>query len=234
MTGPGGFVGRGRIQIDQNQQPVAIGFASAGGNDGIARPLLDHFHLHRVKECRVNRQQGVEPADGIDLVFRRPPVQGRRTVDIDFFRGQPFHPIGKSEAPLAGEQGAQGDPHAGVNRGGCGQSRVVVGFGKMDGRAVRLRYLHGTGQVMFDLTTVIILKQLAVSPVEISPVEQVAGDGNLAAEALQQKDHIGELVPDLPDHIAPGRCWDHVAGVAAKTIHTAAAPGQKDIGHILP
>ena len=64
------------------------------------------------------------------------PVQGRGFMDNDFFRGQPFHAIGKPEAPQMGKQCAKRGAHAGVRNGAGRQPVVVVGFGKMHQKSV--------------------------------------------------------------------------------------------------
>ena len=136
-----------------------------GGNDAIAFTMLNQLNAYRVEKCRMHREQGIESTKVVNLIFRCPPVQRRGAVDIDLFRSQPLDAVGEAKAALAGQQGANGGAHAGVYAGrGC-QARIVMGFGKIYRDAVAVGDVDGLGQVVFNLFTLIILKQLRIGPV---------------------------------------------------------------------
>ena len=96
-------------------------------------------------------------------------------MNIDLFGGKPLHTIGKSETALGTAKGAQGGAHTGISYGPFSQTQVVVGLGKMDGDPVTGRYLVGSRQIRFDLSSIIVLKQLRIRPVKIGPVQNITG-----------------------------------------------------------
>ncbi|OPY16518.1 MAG: hypothetical protein A4E74_01792 [Syntrophus sp. PtaB.Bin075] len=155
-------------------------------------------------------------------------------MDIDFFRGEPFHAVGEAEGPVRRQQGAQGRAHARVGERCGGQARVVVGFGEMDRDPFTGRHLDRFGKIPLDLIALIILKQLGVRPVEIALAEQFSRNRNFPTQTLQEKDGVGKLLPHLGDDVPPGRYGNHVARVATEAVHPSAAPCQKDIRHVSP
>jgi hypothetical protein len=187
-----------------------------------------------VVKDRVEPQQGVQPRQVRDEIGLGAPVEARSPVNIDFFGGEPLDPVGKGEPPLVGAQGAQRRTHPGKFVGAGRQAVVVMGLGKMDQRSFAFGDLEGRGQVILDLPPVIVLKEFGIGPVEIGLVQQGAGHRNFAAETLKKEQGVGKLLAHRGDDVAPGFQWNHVARVAAKTVHPAAAPGHKDLGHVMP
>ena len=96
----------------------------------------------------------------IYLIGLRTPVQRSTIVNVDLLGGIPLDAVGEAECPLLTRKRAQGRAHAGIDfRAGC-QTRIVMGFRKIDRDTVAVRDVDGLGQVVFNLSTLIILKQL--------------------------------------------------------------------------
>ncbi len=179
-------------------------------------------------------QQRVQAPDLIDLVFRAAPVERRGVVDQDLLAGEPFHAVGEGKAPVLGKECAERRPHRGPDRRPGRQAVVVMGFGEMDQKAVALMDVPGPGQIVLDLTAVVILKELGIGPVEVGPVQKIPGHGDLSAEALQKENRVRILLPHPGDHERPGGHGDHVPGIAAEPVNAPPAPGEKHVGHVNP
>ena len=109
-----------------------------------------------------------------------------------------------------------------------------MGFRKMDHDPFTLRDFDSSRKIAFNLAAVIILKELRVSPVKISLVQNLSGYGNFSTKSFDEKNRIRILVPDPGNNIFPDRDRNHVSCIAAKTIYLTSTPCKKDICHILP
>ena len=86
-------------------------------------------------------------------------------MDINFFGGKPLDAIGKTKRAMVRTHSAKRGSHTGVGFRLLCQSGIIVGFGKMHAYPVFARNVDGLGQVMFDLSAVVVLKQLGIRPV---------------------------------------------------------------------
>ena len=79
-----------------------------------------------------------------------------------------------------------------------------------------------------------VLEDFGVGPVHAGFIEELFGDGGVAAESFEHKDGFGIFEADFGDDVAPGGCGDFVAGVTAEAVDAAAAPEEEDFGHVAP
>ena len=153
-------------------------------------------------------------------------------MNVDLLRRVPLDAVGDAPCALPGEE--RGELHAQprVDRAALREPVVVVRLGEMDERAVSLGAFDRAGQVALELAAVVGLENLRIRPVEVRLGEQAVGDGEFAAQALQQKHGVGILLAHLRDDVAPRLGGNHVPRVAAEAVHAVPAPEEEDVGHV--
>lgn len=87
---------------------------------------------------------------------------------------------------------------------------------------------------MFEGVAVVVLENFGVGPVHAGFVEELFGEGGVAAEAFEHEDGFGVFEADFGDDIAPGGGGDFVSGVTAEAVDAATAPEEEDVGHVAP
>ena len=89
-------------------------------------------------------------------------------------------------------------------------------------------------QIARDLRAGEFLEQLRVGPLYAAFTQQHFRLGPASPQAFQQKEGVGKLLAHAGDDVLPDRHRHLVAGVAAKTVHPAPAPGQEGLGELVP
>ena len=222
------------IEVHQHQHTVEP-FAG-GAQEGQHRCVVgtDAAHLGPVEEAGMFREQAVERSQILDQIRFGAPGQVAGIVDIDPFRGQPFHAGGETKSPALARQGAETVAQARPGGAATGETEVVVGFAVVHEQPVPLALLHAVVQVGGDLDGVVVLEQFGVRPVHAALGEQGFGGFPGAAQPLQQEDRLRVGLVHLGGDVLPGGQGHHVARIAAEAVHAAPAPGEQRPGHGIP
>ncbi len=230
----GDEVGLLEVEVGEDEEAVFLGGVLAEDGDDVAGALGDDAEGGVGVKGGVDFEEGVEAADPVDLVGGVAPVEAVGVVYVDLLGGVPFESVGEAEGAVEGGEGAEGGAEAGEGGGGGGEAGVVVGFGEVDEVAFGAGGVEAGGEVVFELLAVVVLEDFGVGPVHAGGVEELFGDGGIAAEAFEHEDGLGVLEADFGDDVFPGGGGDFVAGVAAEAVDAVFAPEEEDVGHVGP
>ncbi len=104
-------------QIDKHQQRrsvIAIHAEQGQGLLGVAP--MNALHAGPTLKSRVRCQQGIQAGDGLNLVARVPPPQGRGAMHVDLLVREPLDAIRNAKGAGFRTERREGRPHAGKNR----------------------------------------------------------------------------------------------------------------------
>ena len=155
-------------------------------------------------------------------------------MNIDSFRRQPLHAAGEPEPAAGAGQRAQAVAHERPGAPAGGQALVVVRFAVVDVEAEPGALAMGVIQVAGHVGAAVILEKFRVGPLHAAFGEERFGGLPRAAQSFQEKNRLREFLAHAGFDVLPDAHRHLVAGVATKTIHAPAAPGQKGAGHFLP
>ena len=222
------------VEIDRAENGSVSGSAGAAEDHRVRRAGIEERHACAVVERGNGQQQGVEFADEFDKVRRSAPGESARFMNVDFLFCEPFDAVRESECAVDGSERGECGAHPCVIFGDGGQTGVVVSLRVVNHETVSVGFAPRVVQVSFDLLFGIVLEQFGIGPVHVGVIEQTGGDRRIAAEPLKQEDDVGKLFAHACDDVLPRGNGDHIAGVAAETVHAAPAPDDEDVCNIFP
>jgi len=233
------------LGVDQDQTGVeGIGRVSAEGEDGRSGEI-DPGEACAVEEAGVMGEELVEAMEFGEEVVRGTPVESAGGVDIDLLGGAPLDAIGEAERALDAGEGAETIPvegpsatlggQRGVGTGAArGESGVVVGLAVVDEGAGFEGGAEGIIDVGTDRVGSEVLEEFAVGPLHAAFSKQGVGGVPGPAQAFEQEDGVGELLPDPCGDELPDVQRDLVSGVAAEGVNPTPAPGEEHACEVIP
>ena len=222
------------VQIHRNKK---MGGRIRGGTGKQHRVLSSGIKEHQrrpVMKRRMHGKKNVQTGNEINLVHIRSPVQGARLMHINPFLREPFHSVGKSEGTVYGSKRGERRAHLRVFRGDGRQTVVVMRFGIMNQKPVRRAQAPGVTQIAFDLDAGIVLEEFGISPVHIRGIQQPCSDGGVAAKPFQKENRLRIFLPHPGNDVGPCGRRNHIAGIAAETVHSARTPDTEHLRQIFP